>query len=968
MESAMPQVIPQTAHQTDAAQWLAAETNCSPHAARQIVEYVAAQQAAVGMVPTQTEVVFERFFDESGGMQLVVHAPFGGRINRAWGLAMRKRFCRSYDFELQASADDDGFILSLGPQHSFPIESLFGMLRTDNVKGLLEQALLAVPMFHLRWRWNVQRSLIVSRMRNGKKVPPAIQRFRSEDMLTAVFPKLTGCQEEHTGDHEIPDHPLVQQTMHDCLTEALDLEGLLEILGRVERGEITFVARETREPSPFAYELLNANPYAFLDGGEVQERRARAVETRRSISVESVHDLGRLDPEAIGQVVAEAQPLVRDADELHDVLLSRILLVHTADSRFAGHFKCPAKPQVECDEWMEQYRLLEQSRRATTFINTDGRRAWVAAERLPAARLIWPQAECEPSIDAPAGVREEWTGVDARVTAVRGAMEVAGPVTAADVAELVGITTQQADAALEALEGEGVVLRGQFTPPTADDVANSHADTYSVDTAERVTQPDAHSASRIAPRETEWCHRRLLARIHRLTVAGLRKQIEPVDVPTFVRFLTRLHALTGDAKPTGTNGLFETIGRLQGLDIPAAAWEEQILAARVAGYRPAWLDELCLTGEIGWGRLYPPPRDPDRARPMTSITRLAPVSLFLREDLDWLLETSREADEASLSSPAAQVLDVHKRKGALFAADVLAETRLLPAELDEVIGELVARGFLTADGFAGLRKITRTDSDEEPTRKSRRRTRSVTRRRSASGVGRWSLWRPQAIGEGEAPAEPIDVLGANSLSGSSGASPSQERTRRRDVVEEWAWQLLRRWGVVFRDLLIKESGAPSWWELVQIYRRLEARGEIRGGRFVSGVAGEQFALGESIGQLRRLRDEGLSKGDELLTVSAADPLNLVGILTPHARVTSRPSNAIILLNGKPVARIESGELVLEPTCPSSWRERVQEHAATTREVESPQSEFTDRHARRFERRRQNGRRQESPAGIPKPLV
>ncbi len=303
--------VAETVDRADVGGWLASETHCAVDKAQEAVEYVAAQQVAIGVIPSQQEVVFERFFDESGGMQLVVHAPFGGRINRAWGLAMRKRFCRSFDFELQASADDDGFILSLGPQHSFPIESLFPMLTKDNVRSLLEQALLAVPMFHLRWRWNVTRSLLVARMRNGKKVPPALQRFRSEDLLTAVFPKLTGCQEEHTGDHVIPDHPLVQQTVHDCLTEALDLKGLMEVLDLVERGEIRFTARDTREPSPFAYELLNANPYAFLDGGEIQERRARAVATRRSLNVESMQDLGRLDPQAIAQVVAEAQPLVR---------------------------------------------------------------------------------------------------------------------------------------------------------------------------------------------------------------------------------------------------------------------------------------------------------------------------------------------------------------------------------------------------------------------------------------------------------------------------------------------------------------------------------------------------------------------------------------------------------------------------------------------------------------------------------
>ena len=911
----------------EAVDWLATETNCSAHAARQIVEYVAAQQAAVGNVPTQTEVVFERFFDESGGMQLVVHAPFGGRINRAWGLAMRKRFCRSYDFELQASADDDGFILSLGPQHSFPIESLFAMLRPDNVKKLLEQAIIYVPMFHLRWRWNVQRSLQVARMRNGKKVPPAIQRFRSEDMLTAVFPKLTGCQEEHTGDHEIPDHPLVQQTMHDCFTEALDFDGLLDVLGRVERGEITFVAKDTREPSPFAYELLNANPYAFLDGGEIQERRARAVATRRSVSVESTDDLGRLDPEAIAQVVSEAQPLVRDADELHDVLLSRILLVVAPDSerndadRFAAHFMCAAIG----DGWLADYDSLAVDGRATTLTHADGRRACVAAERLPAALLIWPDAVAEPPLETPPGVREDWTAVEARVTAVRGLMDVAGPLTSTDVALLCGITEQQSHAALEALEGEGVVLRGRFT---ASDSAGD-------------SQP-----------ATEWCHRRLLARIHRLTVAGLRREIEPVDVPTFVRFLTGHHGLTGNSQPTGTNGLFEIVGKLQGLDLPAAVWEEDVLARRLSEYRSDWLDELCLTGEIGWGRLYPPARDPEKARPTASITRLAPVSLFLREDLPWLLETSRDVDESSLSSPAAEVLTILRARGALFATDVLADTRLLPAELDSVIGELVSRGFLTADGFAGLRKIARTETDDESQSKSRRSTRSVTRRRSASGVGRWSLWRGQTDSAETDPALPNDA-----------------RALRREVAEQWAWQLLRRWGVVFRDLLAKEAGAPPWWELVQVFRRLEARGEVRGGRFVTGVAGEQFALGDTVRQLRRLRDQGLSDGDELLTISACDPLNLVGVLSNHSRVPSRPNNTVVLLNGRPVARVESGAVAIENNCPPAWRERVAEEAAAGAVNESDrENDLQDRHARRFERRRRNGRRQESPGGIPRPIV
>ena len=433
---------------------------------------------------------------------------------------------------------------------------------------------------------------------------------------------------------------------------------------------------------------------------------------------------------------------------------------------------------------------------------------------------------------------------------------------------------------------------------------------------------------------------------------GLRREIEPVDVPTFLRFLIRHHGLVGNSQPTGTNGLFEVLGRLQGLDLPAAVWEEEILARRLNGYQSGWLDELCLTGEIGWGRLYPPARDPEKARPMSSITRLAPISLFLREDLPWLLETAREVDASSLSSSATEVLTILTERGALFATDILADTRLLPAELDDVIGELVSRGFLTADGFAGLRKITRTDPEDDAQSKSRRSTRSVTRRRSASGVGRWSLWRgPGRAGEGES------------------SRADDARGRRREVVEQWAWQLLRRWGVVFRDLLTKEPGAPPWWELVQVFRRLEARGEIRGGRFVTGVAGEQFGLGDTVRQLRQLRDQGLPEGDELLTISAADPLNLAGILTAHARVPSRPSNRVVMLNGRPVARVESGTLTIEDNCPATWRERVAEQAGSPLVAGVvPEDELLDRHARRFERRRQNGRRQEPPSGIPRPIV
>ena len=803
----------------EAEKWLVEVTSCNEFAAAQAVTYTLAQKAAVGLLPTQEKVIYERFFDETGGMQLVVHAPYGAAINRAWGFAMRKRFCRSFDFELQATADDDGFILSLGPQHSFPIESLFPMLTEANAQGLLEQALLTSPVFQIRWRWNVTRSLLVMRSKNGKKVPPALQRFRADDLLTAVFPRLTGCQEEHTGDIEVPDHPLVRQTMHDCLNEYVDIAGLNKVLGQIERGEVQQIARDTREPSPFSYELLNSNPYAFLDGGEAQERRARAVQSRRSLSVESVADLGKLDPAAITRVVQEAQPNIRDADELHDVLLSRIVL--------------PESRESDLKTWFSQ---LVHERRATTFERPDGRTGWVSAERWPAVQAVFPEILAEPAIEVPKTVRQDWTSVEARLMMVRGLLEVSGPVTAASLANELGLTESQAEASLHALEGEGTVLRGRFSP------------------------------NRPADSPIEWCHRRILARIHRETVAGLRKEIEPVGVDVFIRYLARHHGLLPGQKRSGSNGLFEVIGQLQGFDIPAIAWERDILPLRVEGYRPDWLDELCLTGEVTWGRLYPPKKNPGKSRPMTSMTRTIPVGLMLREDSVWLGALRNGVLEEPLTSPAGHVLEVLTERGAMFASDLAEATQMLPAQLPDVLGELVARGRVTADGFSGLRQLI--EGTQTPAR--RRPRHRLERERKTQSVGRWSVW--QAATPSDSPA---------------------------DVAEEWAWQLLRRWGVVFRDLLFREPGAPRWFELLQIYRRLEARGEIRGGRFITGVSGEQFALGETVRQLRQLRDDGPQ--EEYLVLSAADPLNLIGIITPHPRVPATAANRILYKDGVPFA-------------------------------------------------------------------
>ena len=842
--------------------WLMEETHSGPSAAHQIVEYTRAQKAAIGFLPSQHRVVFERFFDESGGMQMVIHAPFGTRITRAWGLAMRKRFCRSFDFELQTSADDDGIVLSLGPQHSFPLESMFGLLTARNVQEMFEQAVLAVPIFQNRWRWNATRALQVLRSRHGKKVPPALQRFRSEDLLTAVFPKLTGCQENVVGDIELPDHPLVRQTMDDCLHEAHDIEALKHVLNRVERGEIEFIARDTREPSPFSYELLNANPYAFLDGGEVAERRARAVATRRSLSVESVEDLGRLDPEAIRQVIADAQPLIRNADELHDTLLSRILM-----------------PSVEGLDWQPYFAELVAAGRATQVdvqIEVDeieplrfrDLNAWVATERVPAVLAAFPSATLTPEVIVPAEVRHDWESTEARIAMVRGLLEVCGPITGPVVADRLGVTLSQADVTLEALEGEGLVLRGRFTPDAIVD--------------------DAEAQEPATERVTEWCHRRLLARIHRLTLDGLRKQIEPVTVDIFIRFLARHHGLMASHRRAGPNGLYEAIAQLQGLDIPAVAWEREILPARIDDYRAEALDELCLTGEVGWGRLFPPPRDPDKSRPMASLTRVAPISLFLREDVTWLTANAPQPDREGLSSPAVQICEILQERGAMFTADLLAATQMLPTQMDDVLGELVTRGWITSDGFAGLRNLI---AEKSPRGRMASHHRSERRRTSRTALGRWSLRVPFPIMTETPPESPV-------------VAPS---------VEDWAWQLLRRWGIVFRDLLVREDGAPSWFATLQVLRRLEARGEIRGGRFIVGVGGEQFALTDTIQQLRKLRDEVPQQ--EIIVINAADPLNLAGIVTKHDRVPRTASNRVAYLDGHPIATLLAGEVCWLTTPP-----------------------------------------------------
>lgn len=811
--------------------WLIDECGIDQGGAEQIVEYVAATIAMLGTVPTCDRIIAERFFDESGGMQLVIHSPFGGAVNRALGLALRKNFCVTFDFELQAAATDDGVVISLGEQHSFPLPTVFGMVRPEKLESDLIQASLAAPMFGNRWRWNITRALVLARHSGGKRVPMNIQRMRAEDLLAAVFPAQLGCGDNRTGPIVPPEHPLVDETLDNCLHEAMDTEGLRAILGKIRDGSIQTVSVETSSPSPMAHELLNAYPYAFLDDAPLEERRARAVNLRRTDS-SLASGIGALDPAAIQEVREQAWPDVRDADELHDALHSLVWLPRGL-----------VKENASWSAWMEE---LEASGRVTTARwQADGdaspREAYVAAERIEFIGLALPGAELQPRLEPPPGSPGAPDAETAIEAALRGWLGASGPITACALAERLGLRATSIEAGLARLENEGFAMRGVFTPGADGE---------------------------------EWSERRLLARIHRLTLGILRREIEPVSVADLVRFQLRWQHVSPRTQLHGREGLALVIQQLHGLESPAPAWEQSILPARIESYSPLLLDELCFSGEVAWGRFSPPTPNPTRRNRRVSVpTRNAPLGLALREDLEPLLAGRDEPDREMLSGDARAALEILERDGASFLGDVARAAGLLPTSAEDALWELVARGLVTGDGFAGLRTLLTPDEK----RRTDRRLKSVRGNRSRSRklpVGRWAKLTRRA-----------DL-------------PMEE-----DAHAEWAaGLLLRRYGVVFREVTARESMMPPWRVILTALRRLEARGEIRGGRFVEGLVGEQFASPEAVEALRAMRRE---EPGELVLLSSADPLNLIGILTPGPRVPPQSGQIIALSDGVP---IECGDL------------------------------------------------------------
>jgi ATP-dependent helicase Lhr and Lhr-like helicase len=810
-----------------AVEWLKSECGLDDAGAEQIVEYIVTGRAVLRAVPTQRTIVAERFFDEGGGMQLVIHAPFGGRINKAWGLALRKRFCRSFNFELQAAATDNGLNISLAEQHSFPLGDVFHFLHANSVREVLSQAVLDSPVFTARWRWDAGRALALLRFQGGKKVAPPIQRMRADDLLAAVFPEAQACQENIVGEIKIPDHPLIGEVMKDVLTEAMDIEGLEGVLRDIREGRIECLAVDTPVPSQFSHEILNANPYAYLDDAPLEERRARAVEMRRVLPEAVLSEVGRLDPAAIAEVCADAWPDVRDAEELHDALLSLVVLPARASGGFWPGGRLGAKLRESVAAWSAYFEELAGQRRAG-LAHVGDVPYWVAAERVSAFEQIFPGARFEsrlPKIESATKSRE-----DVVLDLATGWMLHTGPVTIAGWGSVLGLGAADGERAMLRLEASGAVLRGQFTE----------------------AGPDA----------TEWCDRRLLARIHRLTLGTLRKQVESVTAAQFMRWLLRWQHVAPGSQLLGERGSLEILQQMQGFEAPANSWERQILARRIADYDPKVLDHLCLTGAVGWGRVSPHPAtlepvSTERRRVIP--TSVAPITFFVREDADWMVP-HREAGEQEmrgLSPDAKAVMDFLRHRGASFFADIVRGTGKLKAEVENALWELVAGGLLTADGFDNLRALI------DPKRRSGQGNGRNARPRHSGG--RWSL------------------LYAGEL---------VERSR---ALEATCRMLLGRYGIVFREVLSRETILPKWREVLITLRRLEDRGEVRAGRFVSGFLGEQFALPLAVESLRAQRNAPTL--GEVVSVSAADPLNLVGIVVPGERVAANSGRPVAFRDG-----------------------------------------------------------------------
>ena len=823
-----------------AQEWVMDESGVDQEASRQLVAYLEEGKRVLGVVPSKNKVVAERFFDESGGMQLVIHAPFGARVNRAWGMALRKNICRTFDFELQATATDDGLNFALGPGLSMPVDEVFTYLNEKTIQGVLEQAILQAPLFVTRWRWNATRSLAILRHTGGRKVPAPLVRMRSEDLLAAVFPDQVACQDNAMpGDIEIPNHPLVFETMRDCLTEAMDVEGCKDLLGGIGDGSIEIFGRDTVQPSAFSHQILNAMPYAFLDDAPLEERRARAVSLRRALPDDS-RDLSALNPTAIESESANAWPRMQNADELHDALLVLGVLPKSTTLASASDDGMGA-----IEQWFESLMIENRVYR----MESDAVTYWVAAERLVLLNSVYSDAIFTPTppahlLEAPAD-QEENARENNICRVMRGWVECSGPLTATELVRWLGIARDDIVYGLACLENEGVVLRGSF---------RTHVE------------------------EEEFCDRRILSRIHRSTIDTLRREVEPVSSSAFMRFLLRWQHVDSAVRLQGEGGLLAAIEQLQGFESASGALENEVLLSRVSDYSPVMLDRLCLGGEVLWGRVSFQASETQNGTvsPLgrTAFSRTTPITMVLRDSLDWILGPTGQ-DAEGLTGATKEVVEFLNKRGASFLSDIVSATERLPADVEEALWILAASGRVTVDGVEALRQRLGGTARRPRLNGRNGRPNSRSNQNRRRGYSRWSLLEP---------FDPVD-----------------------DRSEPIARQLLDRYGVIFPELLARDALTYRWRDLVRVCRRLEARGEIRGGRFVSGFIGEQFALPEAVELLRKTKNAG--PDGRFIAISACDPLNLAGILSPGHKVPAVLRNRLVFRDGVPIVSMENGSVI-----------------------------------------------------------
>jgi ATP-dependent helicase Lhr and Lhr-like helicase len=814
------------------------ENECAmePPAAAQAVDYVRRGLDALGAIPDERTIIAERFFDGLGGTQIVIHSPLGMRVNRGFGLALRKRLCQSFDFEIQASAIDDGVLLALNSRHSFPLEEVFTFLNSRTVRDLLVQALLAAPMFEVRLRHTATRALSIMRNSKGRKVPAWIQRLRAQDLTIALFPQQQACQDNRPPHVEIPDHFIIQEAIRECLEESTDIKRLCALLAGIEDGTVRTAAVDSIAPSVFAQRLLLAWDYSFLDDGERANRRSRSVMMNRGMAedVLRTEDLSEmLAREALARVAAEAAGIApgrqaRDADELYELI------------RAHGGLSADEIGERVAGDSATLIGELAASRRVVQ-INPAHRQGsvWIAAEDAALFAAAYPEAIASGDAAIPAAGAID--GDTAREEIVRRALRTSGPVEPPMLADRLGIQIAEVRRHLAALEAKGAVFRGRFT------------------------RADSES----------WCDRYNLERIHRLTLEKIRSEVEPCEDHEYAAFVLRWHHIGGSDAPSGVEGVAAVLDQLGGVALDTELWERAIIPARVPDYRPEHLDMLCLSGQVMWVA---------RSRSAGEVpSRIA----FVPRDRPYLSRRRVETDAAQPEDPKElAVLKVLQAGGALYLDQVAIRAELSERDVLRALWSLAAGGWTTNDGFAPIRLMAGAPDVQQalqapPDRKLSRYDAGLRARLKSSLGGRWV------------------AIGGHERDGAPAGSQELER--------EFAMALLRRHGIVMREVLAAEEGA-SWSEMVFTLRRLEYSGTIRRGYFVRSLAGEQYALPEALELLRAIKTTGASP-EPIAALSAVDPANPFGAAIPGCGIAREPGNVVVIAGGRVIMGLAGRDLI-----------------------------------------------------------